>query len=70
MTYTEIKTEITKVVVAPNVTGAEMKEIQRLRFVLDKANRFPNLLSSNETLKLARKLADLERRAHNDKGLK
>ena len=47
-----------------NASDAEMKEIVRLRFVLDKANRFPELLSSDETLKLSRKLADLERRAH------
>ena len=43
---------------------ADVKEITRLRFVLDKANRFPGLLSSDETLKLSRKLADLERRTH------
>ncbi|MBU4300160.1 MAG: hypothetical protein ABIF85_02740 [Nanoarchaeota archaeon] len=43
---------------------SDVKEINRLRFVLDKANRFPELLSSTETLKLSRKLADLERRTH------
>lgn len=48
----------------PDITDAERKEIKRLKFVLDKANRFPNLLSSEETLKLSRKLADLERKAH------
>ncbi len=47
-----------------DASRAEMKEINRLRFVLDKANRFPGLLSSDETLKLSRKLADLERRTH------
>ena len=45
-------------------SDADVKEINRLRFVLDKANRFPELLSSDETLKLSRKLADLERRTH------
>lgn len=44
--------------------GSDIKEIMRLRFVLDKSNRFPGLLSSNETLKLSRKLADLERSVH------
>ncbi|VVB59763.1 Uncharacterised protein [uncultured archaeon] len=47
-----------------DASRAEMKEINRLRFVLDKANRFPGLLSSEETLKLSRKLADMERRTH------
>jgi len=45
-------------------SDTDVKEINRLRFVLDKANRFPDLLSSVETLKLSRKLADLERRTH------
>ncbi len=45
-------------------SDADIREINRLHFVLDKANRFPELLSSDETLKLSRKLADLERRTH------
>lgn len=60
---TAVKTDAIETEV-PNASVAEMKEIMRLRFVLDKANRFPDLLSTDETLKLSRKLADLERRAH------
>ncbi len=57
------KTDVMETEVSLN-SDADVKEINRLRFVLDKANRFPELLSSNETLKLSRKLADLERQAH------
>lgn len=69
MEMMEIKQRVAGKTVAsePEVSvnsDADVKEINRLRFVLDKANRFPGLLSSDETLKLSRKLADLERRAH------
>ncbi len=47
-----------------NDSNSDTREIMRLRFVLDKSNRFPGLLSTEETLKLSRKLADLERRTH------
>lgn len=57
------KTDVLETEVSLN-WDADVKEINRLRFVLDKANRFPGLLSSDETLKLSRKLADLERRTH------
>lgn len=57
------KTDLMETDVSLNC-DADAKEISRLRFVLDKANRFPGLLSSEETLKLSRKLADLERRTH------
>lgn len=63
----EIKQRVagkTGAIEVPNASDAEKKEIIRLRFVLDKANRFPGLLSSDETLKLSRKLADLERQTH------
>ncbi len=65
MNNEEIRREVTKKEApAPLVSEAELKEIQRLKFVLDRANRYPNLLSNEETLKLSRKLAELERKAH------
>lgn len=52
---------------AANSRDSDLKEVQRLQFVLDKANRFPNLLSTEEMLKLSRKLAELERKVYSYK---
>jgi len=40
----------------------ELKEMDRLKFVLDRANRYPDLLDINETKKLSLRLDALERK--------
>lgn len=64
MNLVELKSAVTSehIEAGKGPSEADIKEIQRLRFVLDKSNRYPNMLSSIETLRLSRKLADLERK--------
>ncbi len=40
----------------------ELKEVGRLRFILDKANRFPGCLDDTEERKLMARLTKLERK--------
>ncbi len=40
----------------------DLKEIERLRFILDKQNRYPGCLGDNEERKLLARLSRLERK--------
>ncbi|MFH1432932.1 MAG: hypothetical protein ABIG84_06980 [archaeon] len=43
-------------------SDSELKEVERLRFILDKANRFPGCLDDTEERRLMMRLTKLERK--------